>query len=139
VLSARSLGNIKFKSNDNHLLAWLKKARVFIEADSLGTERPVTIGYFTKIEPELTHLTNFREHLATQLMMIEIEPETAVSLAPHLKPTQLEAMSNGDEFIPSLPNFEVYRTRITHGREPSQVTTDVGRKTPWRILYKIGS
>jgi len=125
VLSNRSLGNIKFKSNDNHLLAWLKKTRVFIEADSLGTERPVTIGYFTKIEPELTHLTNFREHLATQLMMIEIDAETAVSLAPHLKPTQLEAMSNGDDFIPSLPNFEVYRTRITHGREPSKVTTDV--------------
>ncbi len=125
VLSDRSLGNIKFKSNDNHLLAWLKKARVFIEADSLGTDRPVTIGYFTKIEPELTHLTNFRNHLATQLMMVELDADTAVTLAPHLKTAQLDAMSNGDDFIPILPNFEVYRTRITHGREPSQVTTDV--------------
>jgi len=98
---------------------------VFIEADSLGTDRPVTIGYFTKIEPKLTHLTNFRDHLATQLMMIELDTETAVNLAPHLKPTQLEAMSNGDDFIPSLPNFEVYRTRITHGRDPSKVTTNV--------------
>jgi len=34
-------------------------------------------------------------------------------------------MSNGDEFIPILPNFEVYRTRISHGRDPSKVTTDV--------------
>jgi len=125
VLSDRSLGNIKFKSNDNHLLAWLKKARVFIEADSLGTDRPVTIGYFTKIEPELTHLTNFRNHLASQLMMVELDADTAVTLAPHLKTAQLDAMSNGDDFIPILPNFEVYRTRITHGREPSQVTTDV--------------
>jgi len=125
VLSARSLGNIKFKSNDNHLLAWLKKSRVFLEADSLGTDRPVTIGYFTKIEPKLTHLTNFREHLKTQLMMVELDADTAVTLAPYLKTAQLEAMSNGDDFIPILPNFEVYRTRITHGREPSQVTTDV--------------
>ena len=46
VLSNRSLGNIKFQSKENHLLAWLKKARVFIEADSLGIERPTTIGYF---------------------------------------------------------------------------------------------
>jgi len=36
VLSNRSLGNIKFHSNENHLLAWLKKAKLFIESDSLG-------------------------------------------------------------------------------------------------------
>jgi len=73
VLSNRSLGSIKFKSNESHLLTWLKKASVFIEADSLGVERPVTIGYFTKLEPTLTHLTNFRDHLASQLSMIEID------------------------------------------------------------------
>jgi len=126
VLSDRSLSNIKFKSNENHLLAWLKKARVFIESDSLGTERPVTIGYFTKIEPTLTHLTNFRDYLVSQLTMIELDAETAVTLAPHLKKAQLEAMSNGDDFIPILPSFEVYQTTITHGRDKkSQVATDV--------------
>jgi len=127
VLSTRSLGSIKFKSNENHLLTWLKKANVFIEADSLGIERPVTIGYFTKIEPTLTHLRNFRDHLASQLSMIEIDAATAVSLAPHLKQVQLDAMSNGDEFVPILPNFEAYRTRITHGRDSdnTKVTTDV--------------
>ncbi len=127
VLSNRNLGSIKFKSNENHLLAWLKKARVFLESDSLGVERPVTIGYFTKIEPTLTHLTNFRDHLASQLSMIEIDAETAITLAPHLKQAQLDAMSNGDDFVPILPSFEVYRTRITHGRDSdkSKVTTDV--------------
>jgi len=126
VLSNRNLGSIKFKSNENHLLAWLKKARVFLESDSLGVERPVTIGYFTKIEPSLTHLTNFRDHLASQLSMIELDAETAVTLAPHLKTAQLEAMSNGDDFIPILPSFEVYQTTITHGRDKkSQVATDV--------------
>ena len=57
--------------------------------------------------------------------MIEIDAATALSLAPHLKQAQLDAMSNGDDYIPILPNFEVYRTKITHGRDPSQVSTDV--------------
>jgi len=125
VLSNRSLSNIKFKSTDNHFLAWLKKERIFVESDSLGIERPVTIGYFTKIVSELTHLVNFRNHLVNQLMLVEIEADTAVDLAPHLKTAQLEAMTNGDEFIPVLPNFEVYRTRLTHGRAPSQVISEV--------------
>jgi len=98
---------------------------VFIKADSLDTDCPVTIGYFTKIEPKLTHLTNFCKHLTTQLMMVEINANTTVTLAPHLKTAQLNVMLNGDDFISILPNFEVYWTRITHGHEPSQVTTDV--------------
>jgi len=104
---------------------WLKKASVFIESDSLGVNRPVTIGYFTKIDPTLTHLTNFCEQLVTQLMMIDLDAETTITLASHLKQVQLEAMMNGDAFIPILPNFEVYRTWISHGHPTSQVTTDV--------------
>jgi len=39
-------------------------------------------------------------------------------------------MSSGDNYVPILPEFVVYRTRISHGREPSRVTTDVlGVKT----------
>jgi len=125
LLSNRSLGSIKFHSTDSHLLGWLKKAKVFIEADSLGIERPLTVGYFTKIDPTVTHLANFREHLINQLMLIEIDAETAVELAPHLKPTQIEAMSNGDEFTTILPPFEVYKTRISHGRDPTKITTEV--------------
>jgi len=125
VLSNRSLGNIKFRSNDNHLLAWLKQERVFIESDGLGTERPVTIGYFTKIAVDLTHLANFRDHLVNQLMLIDIEASTALELAPHLKNAQIDAMSNGDDFVPILPEFEIYRTHLSHGREPTQVKTDV--------------
>jgi len=56
--------------------------------------------------------------------MIDIDADTAVTLAPHLKQAQLDMMANGDDFLPILPNFEVYRMRITHGHEPSQVTTD---------------
>jgi len=125
VLSNRSLGNIKFRSSDNHLLAWLKQERVFIESNGLGTEQPVTIGYFTKIAADMTHLANFRDHLVNQLMLVEIDATTAIDLAPHLKNAQLDAMSNGDDFVPILLEFEIYRTHLSHGREPAQVKTDV--------------
>jgi len=107
VLSNQSLSNIKFKSNDGHLLAWLKQQRVFIESDGLGTDCPVTIGYFTNIAADLTHLANFCDHLANQLMMVDLDSAMAVELAPHLKEEQLEAMTNGDEYV-TLPEFEIY-------------------------------
>jgi len=124
LLSNRSLSSIKFKSTDGNLLAWLKQQRIFIESDGLGLDRPMTIGYFTKIATDLTHLANFRDHLVNQLMLVEIDVDTVVALAPHLKEAQLEAMSNGDDYD-TLPEFEVYRTHLTHGRAPSQVKTDV--------------
>jgi len=124
LLSNRSLSSIKFKSKDGNLLAWLKQQRIFIESDGLGLDRPMTIGYFTKIATDLTHLANFRDHLVNQLMLVEIDVDTVVALAPHLKEAQLEAMSNGDDYD-TLPEFEVYRTHLTHGRAPSQVKTDV--------------
>ena len=58
-------------------------------------------------------------------MLIDIPAEKAIELAPYLKEEQTEAMSNGDDFVPILPNFEIYRTRLSHGRAPSQVATDV--------------
>jgi len=139
VLSNRSLGNIKHRSNAGNLLAWLKRERVFLEADNLGIDRPVTIGHFTKIAATLTHLANFRNYLANQLMLVEIEADTAVELAPHLKKEQIEAMTNGDEFIPILPAFEIYRTHLSHGRAPSQVKTDVlGVKCAQRDAKLLG-
>jgi len=139
VLSNRTLSNIKFNSNDGNLLAWLKKERVFIESDGLGIDRPVTIGHFLKITPELTHLANFRDSLVNQLMLIDIDTDTAVALAPHLKDAQTDAMTNGDEFVTILPPFEIYRTKITHGREPNQVSTDVlGVKSAPRDAKLLG-
>ncbi len=127
VLSNRTLGNIKFRSNDGNLLAWLKKEKIFIESDSLGLDRPVTIGYFMKIDSSLTHLANFRNHLVNQLMLVEIDATTAIKLAPHLKQQQIDAMSNGDKFVPILPDFEIYRTRISCRRDKEQVSTNVLR------------
>jgi len=141
LLSNRSLGNIKFHSTDSNLLGWLKKAKVFLEADSLGIDRPITVGYFTKIDPTVTHLANFREHLINQLLLIEIDAATAIDLAPHLKSTQLEAMSNGDEFTAILPPFEVYKTRLSHGRDLAKITTEVigvkGRPQDAKLLEEF--
>jgi len=69
VLSDQSLGQIKFQSTNSNLLTWLKKGRIFLESDGLGMDHLVTIGYFTKIDSTLTHLTNVREHLVNQLML----------------------------------------------------------------------
>jgi len=58
-------------------------------------------------------------------MMVDINVDTAIDLALHLKPEQLDAMSNGDDFIPILLDFEIYCMHLSHGHEPSQVSTDV--------------
>jgi len=60
-------------------------------------------------------------------MLIEIDADTVIDIAPHLKQDQLDAMLSGDEYVPILPSFKVYRMRLSHGREPSQITTDVIR------------
>jgi len=57
--------------------------------------------------------------------LIDVDEETAIALAPHLQQTKLDAMTNGDDYVPILPNFELYQTRLSHGRDPSKVTTDV--------------
>jgi len=98
---------------------------VFLESDSLGTDRPVTVGYFTKIDPTLTHLANFHDYLVNQLMLIDVDTDVAIGLAPHLKQAQLDTMSNGNDFTPILLPFELYKTKLTHGRKPSQISTEV--------------
>jgi len=125
VLSNRSLGKIKFQSTNGNLFAWLKKERVFIESDNLGTDRLVTTSHFTKIASTLTHLANFCKHHANKLMLINIDMDMAIKLAPHLKKAQLKAMTNGNNFVPILLDFEVYQMHLSHGHKPTQVMTDV--------------
>jgi len=110
---------------NSNLLTWLKKGHIFLGLDGLGTDCPVTIGYFTKINSTLTHLANFCNYLANQLMMVEIDAATAIDLAPHLKQEQINTMSEGDKFVPILPEFAIYQTRLSHGRELSQVSMEV--------------
>jgi len=58
-------------------------------------------------------------------MLIEIAAETTVELAPHLKHTQLKVMTNGNDYILILPNFELYCTWLSHSHKPLKVTMDV--------------
>jgi len=58
-------------------------------------------------------------------MLIQIAATTALDLAPHLKNAQLDTMSNGDDFVPILPEFKIYWTHLSYGHEPVQVKTDV--------------
>jgi len=48
-----------------------------------------------------------------------------VELDPSLKDKQVEAMSNGDIFLPSPPPFEIYPTEISHGRDKEKVESYV--------------
>ncbi len=57
-------------------------------------------------------------------MLIEIAAETTVVLAPHLKHTQLKVMTNGNDYILILPNFELYHMWLSHSHKPSKVTMD---------------
>jgi len=34
-------------------------------------------------------------------------------------------MSNGNDYVPILPNFELYKTRLSYGHAPSQIMTEV--------------
>jgi len=98
-------------------------------------------GIFTKIVPTITHLANFHEFLINQLMLIDIDVETAIELVPYLKMEQLEAMSNGDDFVPILPPFELYKMWLSHGCDTLQICTDVisvkGAPKDARLLRKF--
>jgi len=85
----------------------------------------LAVGYFTKIDPTITHLANLNEHLVNQLMLIDIDVDTVLKLAPYLKMAQIKAMSNGNDFVMILLPFELYKTWLTHGHDSSQTTTKV--------------
>jgi len=54
-----------------------------------------------------------------------IDPNLACELDPLLKPLQIKAMANGDMFIPVVPPFELYKTRLTYSRDKTRVCTEV--------------
>jgi len=46
-------------------------------------------------------------------------------LDPSLKELRQQAKTNGDQFIPEIPPFTVYKTRISHSRDKMKVSTDI--------------
>jgi len=125
LLSERTMKEIKFDKTRPHFLNWLKQEQVFIEADSLGVIKTTTIGYITKLHPLLTNRTTLKCLLQTALEEIVIDADLAVELDPTLKAARTQAKTNGDFFNPALPPFEIYKTKLNHGRDKDKVETNV--------------
>jgi len=124
--SERTIRDIKFDSTKTtKLIDWLAKEQIFIESDSLGIKKTATVGYLTKLHPRLTSRTNLKPIMIEELSEIIIDPTLACELDPSQKQLNTDAMSNGDLFIPVLPEFELFKTTISHGRDTARVKTDV--------------
>jgi len=125
LLSERTIREIKFDKTKKSFLDWLANERVFIESDSLGTARTASIGYLARLHPQHTNKTTLKELLAIAFEDVHLDPSLAVELDPTLKTLQTEAKSNGDMFIPTPPPFELFNTKITHGRDKDKVSSDI--------------
>ncbi len=124
--SERTIRDMKFDTTKpTKLVEWLTNAKIFLESDSLGMKKTATIGYLAKLHPHLTSRTHLKPLLLAELSDITIDPELACELDPSQKTAQLEAMANGDMFIPSVPPFEIYKTHISYGRDKTRVKTDI--------------
>ncbi len=85
LLSKRTIREIKFDKTKKSLLNWLAKERVFIESDSLGTDRTASIGYLARLHPQHTNKTTLKELLAIAFEDVHLDPSLAVELDPTLK------------------------------------------------------
>jgi len=125
ILSKRTIHEIKLDSKQKPFMEWLKQKKVFIESDTLGVNKTVSIGYLARLHPQYTHKANLKELLYIALEDVHLDPSLATELDPTLKPAQTAATTNGDVFVPSPPPFELYKTKITHGRDKEKVSTDI--------------
>ncbi len=125
VRSERILRDIKFDKTKTSFLDWLANEKVFVESDALGVSRTVSIGYLARLHPQYTNKTNLKHLLHIAFDDVHIDPKLAVELDPSIKPNQTAAAANGDTFVTPLPPFELYKTKITHGRDKDKVSTDI--------------
>jgi len=126
IMSNRPIRDIKFDTTtQTKLIDWLKKEHIFLESDSLGITKTATVGYLLKLHTRITNRTFLKELLIDELNDVEIDPDLAVELDPSLKNRQVEAMSNGDTFIPAPPPFEIFPTQITYSRDKEKIETFV--------------
>jgi len=126
MMSDRSMHEIKFDTTTTtKFIDWLKQEKIFIESDLLGITKTTTVGYLTKLHPKLTNRTHLKRLLLSILEDVIIDPTLACKLDPTIKPQQTEATSNSD-FLSIAPlDFEIYKTRITCGRNKDKIATNV--------------
>jgi len=99
------------------LVEWLVNEKIFLESDSLGVKKTAMVGYLAKLHPHLTSRTHLKPLLLEELLEITIDPELACELDPSQKMAQLEAMANGDMFIPPVPPFKLFKIHISYGHD----------------------
>jgi len=116
LMSNQTVHEIKFNTTmQNKFVDWLAKEKIFLESDLLGITKTATIGYLLKLHTQITNCTTLKELLADELQNLNLNPDLVVKLDPTLKPKQVEAMSNGDIFVPKLPPFKIFSTCICYG------------------------
>jgi len=125
LMSERTIREIKFDKDKTAFMTWMKQEKIFIESDALGVNKTMSIGYLANLHPTLTNRTNLKHLLHAALEDIVIDAQLAVELDPELKPLLATAKTNGDMFIPAVPPFEIYTTRLTTGRDKDKVKTDI--------------
>jgi len=104
LMSDRTVRDIKFDTTtQNKFIDWLAKEKIFLESDSLGISKTSMVGYLLKLHTRITNRTTLKELLLDELNDICIDADLAVELDPTLKDKQVEAMSNGDIFLPTPP------------------------------------
>jgi len=103
-MSDRTVRDIKFDTTtQNKFIDWLAKEKIFLELDSLGISKTSTVGYLLKLHTRITNCTTLKELLLDELNDICIDANLAIELDPMLKDKQVEAMSNGNIFLPTPP------------------------------------
>jgi len=125
IQSERSFNDIKFDKTKPQLLEWMKQNKIFVESDNLGINKTTAIGHLTNLHPDLTNRQTLKELLRTALEEVVIDAKLAVDLDPSLKALYQQALTNGDLFVPEIPPFTVYKTRISHNRDKLKVKTDI--------------
>jgi len=116
LMSDRTIQEIKFDTmTNNKFIDWLAKEKIFLESDTLGISKTTTVGYLLKLHTRITNRTTLKELIADKPHDLILDPDLVVELDPMLKAQQVEAMSNGDLFIPKLPLFEIFLTCIRYG------------------------
>jgi len=126
MMSNQTIRKIKFDTTtQTKFVDWLAKEKIFLESDTLSINRMATIGYLLKIHPRITNCTSLKILLQEELSNVTINPSLVVELNPSLETQQVDAMSNGDIFIPAPPLFKIFKTPISCRCNKEKVEADI--------------
>jgi len=118
-----TLNNLKHGNKPSILIQWLRKERVFVEADALGMGKTKTIGYITGIHPRIINRTQAKEQLFETLNNTYISYEEATKLDSSIEETTTMEEDDKEPTI-HCPVFELFQTTIGIGSTP-RIETDV--------------